>query len=48
MCALKNNWVDSASIFFARWIALVYRLTNYDVHKQYMDGIDPSDPLKGI
>jgi homoserine O-succinyltransferase len=47
-CILKNNWVDSASIFFARWIALVYRLTNYDVHKQYMSGIDPNDPLKGI
>lgn len=41
----ENNWRDSAQVMMARWIGLVYRITNIDITKQYMDGIDPSDPL---
>ncbi len=42
---LENNWNDSAKVLFARWIGLVYRLTNFDIQKQYMDGIGGNDPL---
>lgn len=42
---LKNNWRDSAQIMFARWIWLVYKLTHFEKPGQYMDNIDPKDPL---
>lgn len=42
---LKNNWRDSAQVMMARWISLVFKLTNNDIHKQYMEWIDPEDPL---
>ena len=29
----------------ANWLGLVYKLTNLDRRKQYMDGIDPANPL---
>ena len=34
---LKNNWRDSSQVMMARWIALVLKLTNQDIHKQYMN-----------
>lgn len=42
---LENNWNDSAKVLFARWMGLVYRLTNFDIKKQYMDGIGREDPI---
>jgi homoserine O-succinyltransferase/O-acetyltransferase len=27
------------------WLGLVYQLTNLDRRKQFMDGVDPHDPL---
>ena len=45
---IKNNWRDSAHVLVARWISLVYKLTNFDIQKQYMDGINPNDPLHSI
>lgn len=41
----QNNWRDSAQVMMARWIWLVYKLTHFDINKQYMDWIDPKDPL---
>ncbi len=45
---LVNNWWDSAKVMFSRWIALVYKLTNYSKVWKYMDGIDSSNPLESI
>lgn len=42
---LFNTWRDSAKSFMNNWIGLVYQTTHFDQHKQYMDHIDPEDPL---
>ncbi len=42
---LDNTWGDTAKAMVNNWLGLVYRLTNLDRHKQFMDGIDPDDPL---
>lgn len=42
---LDNTWVDTARSVFANWLGLVYRLTHVDRARQFMDGIDPHDPL---
>lgn len=45
---LENTWTDSARSILASWIGLVYQVTNADRTKQYMDGIDPNDPLGNL
>lgn len=45
---LRNNWRDSSQVMMARWIGLVYKLTNRNLQKQYMDGVDPNNPLRSI
>ncbi len=46
LCAtLENTWTDSARSIIASWIGLVYQVTNADRAKQFMDDIDPNDPL---
>lgn len=40
------TWRDTAKALFANWLGLVYQLTHYDRQKQFMDGIDPNNPLK--
>ncbi len=47
---LDNTWGDTAKALVANWLGLVYQLTNLDRTSQYMDGVDPDDPLglKGI
>lgn len=47
LCAtLENTWTDSARSIIASWIGLVYQVTNADRAKQFMDGVNPDDPLK--
>lgn len=45
---LENTWTDSARSIIASWIGLVYQTTNSDRHKQFMEGIDPENPLAAI
>lgn len=42
---LENTWRDSARTVVANWIGQVYQITNVDRTKQFMDGVDPDDPL---
>ncbi|MDO5091761.1 MAG: homoserine O-succinyltransferase [Cardiobacteriaceae bacterium] len=42
---IDNTWRDTAKAIFANWLGLIYQLTHYDRTKQYMDGINPADPL---
>ena len=42
---LENTWGDTAKAIVANWLGLVYQLTNLDRQRQYMDGVDPRDPL---
>lgn len=41
------TWRDTAKGIFANWLGLIYELTHYDRRLQFMDGIDPNDPLAG-
>ena len=43
--SLENTWTDSARSILASWIGLVYQVTNADKTKQFMEGIDPNNPL---
>jgi len=42
---LDNTWGDTAKAIVANWLGLVYQLTNLDRHEQYMEGVNPEDPL---
>lgn len=42
---LENTWRDSARSILASWIGLVYQVTNLDRAQQFMDGVDPDNPL---
>ncbi len=42
---LDNTWRDTAKAIFSNWIGLVYRLTNVDRKRPFMEGIDPENPL---
>jgi homoserine O-succinyltransferase len=42
---LDNTWGDTAKAIVNNWLGLVYQLTNLDRRRQYMDDIDPHDPL---
>jgi len=42
---LENIWRDSSKSILNNWIGCVYQTTNMDRTKQFMDGIDPSNPL---
>ncbi len=42
---LDNTWGDTAKAIVNNWLGLVYRTTNLDRRRQYMDGVDPHDPL---
>lgn len=41
----ENTWTDSARSLLASWIGLVYQTTNADRKLQFMDGVDPDNPL---
>jgi len=42
---LDNTWGDTAKAIIANWLGLVYQITNLDRRKQYMEGVDPDNPL---
>ncbi len=42
---IENTWADSARSLLASWIGHVYQTTNIDRQKQFMDEIDPNNPL---
>lgn len=42
---LDNTWRDTARNMIGSWIGRVYQVTHADRKKQYMDGVDPNDPL---
>ena len=42
---LDNTWHDSANAIINNWIGCVYQVTNEDITKPFMDGVDLSNPL---
>jgi len=42
---VDNTWGDTAKAMVNNWLGLVYKLTNLDRHQQFMEGVDPHDPL---
>lgn len=42
---IENTWADSARSIISGWIGHVYQVTNVERHKQFMDGVDPDNPL---
>lgn len=42
---LDNTWGDTAKAIFNNWLGLVYKLTSLDRSKQFMEWVDPDDPL---
>ena len=42
---LDNTWGDTAKGVINNWLGIVYQLTNLDRRKQFMQGVDPDDPL---
>jgi homoserine O-succinyltransferase len=43
---VDNTWGDTGKAIVNNWLGLVYQLTNLDRQKQFMQGVDPNDPLK--
>lgn len=43
--SLDNTWHDTAEAVIDNWIGKVYMTTNNDRRLQFMDGVDPNDPL---
>ena len=42
---LDNTWGDTAKALVNNWLGLVYQVTNLDRKEQFMEEIDPGDPL---
>jgi len=42
---LHNTWNDTGKAIFNNWLGLVYKITNVDPHKLFIDGVDPQNPL---
>ena len=42
---LDNTWGDTAKALVNNWLGLVYQLTNLDRTRQFMESVDPQDPL---
>jgi len=42
---LDNTWGDTAKAIVNNWLGLVYQLTNLDRQQQFMQHVDPDDPL---
>jgi homoserine O-succinyltransferase len=42
---IENTWRDSARAIIGNWVGLVYQITHVERTKQFMDGIDPNNPL---
>ena len=42
---VDNTWGDTGKAIFNNWLGLVYQHTNLDRRKQFMEGVDPDNPL---
>jgi homoserine O-succinyltransferase len=42
---LDNTWGDTAKALVNNWLGLVYQVTNLDRKKQFMEHVNPDDPL---
>ncbi len=42
---VDNTWGDTGKAIVNNWLGLVYRLTDLDRHRQFMEGVDPEDPI---
>ncbi len=42
---VDNTWGDTGKAIFNNWLGLVYQHTNLDRCKQFMEGVDPDNPL---
>ncbi|MFQ5434130.1 MAG: homoserine O-succinyltransferase [Anaerolineae bacterium] len=42
---LDNTWGDTGKAIVNNWLGLVYKLTNLDRKRPFMDGVDPENPL---
>lgn len=42
---LDNTWGDTAKALVSNWLGLVYQVTNLDRKQQFMEDVDPDDPL---
>ncbi|PCI72867.1 MAG: homoserine O-succinyltransferase [Gammaproteobacteria bacterium] len=45
---LDNTWRDTALSIYNNWLGLVYRLTDKNPKKLFMQGVDPENPLDSI
>ncbi len=43
---LDNTWGDTAKAVINNWLGLVYQVTNLDRTRQFMEQVDPDDPLR--
>lgn len=43
--SVDNTWGDTAKAIFNNWLGLVYRVTDLDRRKPFMNGVDPHNPL---
>jgi len=43
---IDNTWGDTAKSIVNNWLGLVYKLTSLDRKLQFMEGVDPRDPLQ--
>jgi homoserine O-succinyltransferase len=41
-----NTWGDTGKAIVNNWLGLVYHLTNLDRKQQFMQGVDPDNPLQ--
>ncbi|MHB8454361.1 MAG: homoserine O-succinyltransferase MetA [Acidiferrobacterales bacterium] len=44
--SLDNTWHDTGEAVINNWIGKVYQTTNNDRRLPFMEGVDPSDPLR--
>ena len=42
---LNNTWRDTAGEVVGNWMGLIYQITNSDRRLQFMQGVDPENPL---
>ena len=43
---VHNTWSDTGKAMVNNWLGLVYQLTNRDRKRQFMQGVDPGNPLQ--
>lgn len=45
---VDNTWGDTGKGIINNWLGLVYQLSDIDRRKQFMQGVDADDPLRGL